>query len=419
VVAAKPDNGDTNVDPALNVIRVEFDQDMRRDGYSWTTGRDQFPKLRGRPKWIGKRVCVLPVALEPNTKYWVGVNSEKYRRFVSADGEAAVPYAIAFETGAPRKRAGGGGLTPQENHEAVRELRRAIEDDYSYRDLRAIDWDRVFADYAPRLENAKTPKQFAEIAVEMLSQAKDIHITVSAEGQTFPSFRRSIMANFNMAVLRSLVPRWTKRSNVVYGGKYDDGIGYIMILSWARSQAESLEAAFGLLGEAHQAGGLIIDVRANSGGDESLAREFAGCFVAEPVVYARHVYRSQDQPGGFSKPRDRVLQPSTARPRYRGKVAVLCGAVNMSSAEAFLLMMKQVPGCKLFGSRTYGSSGNPQPTALPNGVTVMLPAWQALRPDGTLLEGAGLTPDVVVETSPEALASGDPVLEAALAWLRG
>ena len=49
--------------------------------------------------------------------------------------------------------------------------------------------------------------------------------------------------------------------------------------------------------------------------------------------------------------------------------------------------MKQNPNCKLIGAQTYGSSGNPKPIDLGNGVTVILPSWRDLFPDGSILEG--------------------------------
>jgi C-terminal processing protease CtpA/Prc len=81
-------------------------------------------------------------------------------------------------------------------------------------------------------------------------------------------------------------------------------------------------------------------------------------------------------------------------------------------------MMKQVPGCKLVGERSVGASGNPQPHVLANGVSVYLPSWKSMLPDGTELEMRGITPDFEVKTSPEDFVKGDPVLQAAMQVLR-
>jgi C-terminal processing protease CtpA/Prc len=86
----------------------------------------------------------------------------------------------------------------------------------------------------------------------------------------------------------------------------------------------------------------------------------------------------------------------------------------MSSCEAFLLMIKQVSGCKLVGATSYGSSGNPKPVDLGNGVTVYLPSWKALRPDGTCFEGQGIAPNLPVNATPAELETADPVLQAAV-----
>ena len=162
--------------------------------------------------------------------------------------------------------------------------------------------------------------------------------------------------------------------------------------------------------------GLVIDVRPNGGGDELLARDFAGCFVSKPSVYSRNDYRDKSA-GGFTKTLDRVVEPKKGRPAYRGKVAVLVGPGNMSSCESFILMMRCAEKCRLFGERTRGSSGNPKPKELSNGVTVYLPSWRDMYADGTLLEGNGIQPDVLVKVEPAELSRKDPVLESALAWL--
>jgi C-terminal processing protease CtpA/Prc len=81
-------------------------------------------------------------------------------------------------------------------------------------------------------------------------------------------------------------------------------------------------------------------------------------------------------------------------------------------------MMRQIPNCKLIGQKSYGSSGNPKTVDLGNGVTVWLPSWKALRPDGSCFEAEGIKPNIVVRTSEAQLRTRDGVLEAALKHLR-
>ena len=100
--------------------------------------------------------------------------------------------------------------------------------------------------------------------------------------------------------------------------------------------------------------------------------------------------------------------------RFRGRVVVLIGPGTVSSCESFALMLRRVAGCTLIGARTAGSSGNPQPVDLGNGVTVYVPSWKDLLPNGICLEGRGVTPDIVVKTDGKSFVNGDPVLEAAV-----
>ena len=91
----------------------------------------------------------------------------------------------------------------------------------------------------------------------------------------------------------------------------------------------------------------------------------------------------------------------------------LAGPCTVSSGECFTLMMKALPGATVIGQPTRGSSGNPAPVHLPNGVSVWFSRWEQLTPAGEPVEKRGVHPDVLVEHVGE----GDPTLEAGLAEL--
>ena len=72
------------------------------------------------------------------------------------------------------------------------------------------------------------------------------------------------------------------------------------------------------------------------------------------------------------------------------------------------------------GDYTAGASGNPRFIELPGGLSVSLPRWIALDADGQPFEEVGLAPDILIQPDPEDFTpDSDPVLEAALAHLRG
>lgn len=415
VVRTIPENGEQDVDPALKQIRIEFDQDMNRGGFSICGSGPKFPKTIGKARWVNKRTIVMRVRLKENHEYHLSANCRSAKNFRSVGGEPAVIYPVKFRTG---KRRGGTAPAKNANEEAVGELRRAIDENYSYRDIRRVDWDKLFGEKSGALQQAKNPEEFATKAGQLLAAAEDKHIWLMVGEQRFPSYVRPVKPNANFAALKDFIPNLQKRSSVVYTGQFEDGIGYILIDSWGNNHAQELEELYTVLWNFNDASGLIIDVRGNGGGSETLAQQFAGCFIDEPKVYAQHVYRAAHESSGFSEPSFRIVKPNKTKPKYRGKVAVLTGPVVMSSCEAFLLMMKQVPGCKLVGATSQGSSGNPKPYELGNEVTVYLPSWKAMRPDGSCFEAEGIEPDIAVETTDEELSKRDTVVEAALKFLR-
>ncbi|MHC5061610.1 MAG: S41 family peptidase [Planctomycetota bacterium] len=305
------------------------------------------------------------------------------------------------------------------NIEATQKLRKLINQNYSYRDIKKeINWDKLFKKYLPLLERTKSKVEFAEIASEMTRHAKDMHLWVKVDGETVNGFKRRINRNYNISLLPQRIPSWKNLSDYVSIGRFDDGVGYILIKNWLKDRKKVLEPALKALEIFATAPALIIDVRPNSGGSEPYAREFAGCFIDKPVVYAKHSFRNANRPDGWDKIQDRMLIPNHSGPKYRGGIAVLMGQANMSSCEAFLLMMKQVRNCKLVGERSYGSSGNPKPFGLDNGVTIWLPSWKALRADGSHYEGEGIIPDINVKKRNSKQIEEDTVLEAALNILR-
>jgi C-terminal processing protease CtpA/Prc len=279
-----------------------------------------------------------------------------------------------------------------------------------------VDWSKRFRDFAPQLEAAPTPRRFAALAGELLSPAQDIHLWLKAGNDTIGTYSRVAPWNVATANLPRQIPQWKEQSPIVSSGLFPDGIRYVAINGWPVAPAADVEPAFAVLADAAKAGKpIIIDVRANGGGAEPTARDFAGCFFRKSAVYAKNTNRRD---GKFLGPYDREIEPNKTRPPFQGRVVVLMGQGTVSSSESFVMMMKQAPGCTLIGDRTAGCSGNPKPVELGNGVVAWVPSWKDLRLNGTCMEGEGFAPDVAVKTRPEDFEKADPVVEAALRLLR-
>ncbi|MGD9688614.1 MAG: S41 family peptidase [Phycisphaerales bacterium] len=427
VIATTPELGDAGVDPSLSELRIVFDRDMSPRGHSLCGGGPMFPST-GKLRWESPRVAVVPVRLAPDHEYSLSINCPAATNFRSADGEPAEPFPMRFRThgGAPGTEPSPFAVPPtsEQQRESVAALRRAIEERYSYRDLRGVEWAARFAAHAEALEQAASRGAFAMEAARLLAAARDIHISIRVGIATIPTHRTAAAPNVRLDALRSLVPGWRERGPAVRSGLFDGegrpAIGYIALLTCPGEPA-SLEPAFDALREMNDCPALIIDLRANGGGAELPVRDFAGCFLEAPAVYSLNDYRDPDAPSGFGRRFERTVEPSADQHRlktYGGKVAVLIGPAVCSSAESLVLMLDANPRATLVGARTCGSSGNPRPVELPNGVVVLLPSWRDYFPDGTLLEGRGIEPEVPVKAEPGSFKDSDPVLDAALRLLR-
>ncbi|MEQ8770428.1 MAG: S41 family peptidase [Phycisphaerales bacterium] len=417
VVEAIPDNGDVNVDPNLSEIRITFDQRMDTRGRSIVGGGESFPEIAGEIRWVGGKTIVIPVKLKPDHEYWLSINNQQYRNFANVRGESAAPYPIRFVTGGADD-----AITPADQRElnaaAVDRLRAALAMSYSYCDRTGVDWDGLLDDNRGALERTRTPRAFGRVVSTLLAKAEDKHVWVEVDGSRMPTYRSPPVPNVNPELLPEVVPGFERLSPIVFMGRWDDGVGYVNVASWDGANPEAVEAAFEALWRLHDARAIIVDVRMNGGGDETLAKAFAGCFIDEPVLYAKNRYVDPANPGVFGPVLDRIVEPSTRRPRFTGPVAVLSGPVVMSSNEAFVLMMKAAPRATVMGGTTQGSSGNPRPHDLGNGVTIWLPSWQGMDARGVMFEGVGIEPDIAVDAPPERLMRADPVLDAALEHLR-
>lgn len=417
VVSAVPDHGDSGVDPALAQIRIEFDQDMSPNGLSVCQAGAVFPQVRGKPTWESARVLVLNVTLQPGQDYALSINAPAFRNTRSVQGESAEITPIWFQTA---DKPGPGPTTapaPEVWSASADELRRAIDERYSYRDRVVKDWDALFRTHRAAMDRARTKGQFARAAARLLGEARDPHISLRIGPAWVGTTRNDAPPNFNFDTLARTVPGWTRHNDVVSTGRFEDGVGYLLITSWP-SDLGLLDPAVAFIGALGNAPGLVLDVRPNGGGNELGARRVAACLAGESAVYSRHRTRAADRPGGFTGLSDRTIAPG-GDARYAGRVVVLMGPANLSSNESFLLMMRYGAKAMLVGQRSGGSSGNPKPVELACGVTVLLPSWEDYFPDGTLLEGLGIEPDFTIATVPAELATSDPVLREGLRRVRG
>lgn len=411
VVSLTPANLSDSVAPAITELVAVFDQDMNRSGHSICNGAKAFPKFRAKPQWRSARELVLTVELKPDTEYALSLNCSSARNFRSATGQVLPRVDWRFTTLPAKVRP----IAEQRvrNALAFSKLGELLDSRYSYRDRLIKDWAALRQQHREELVGVRTDRAFAVAAAKMLAGARDRHLSLryrETEVPTYSPLVESLYRTFavrRVFTLDAISPR-------AFRAETKDGIGYLLITGWQENVDP--ERLVGAITEMMAAKALILDVRMSTGGDERIARQIASWFVKGTHVYAGSRARIGPGDDGFGAIKEsKIVGHEVA---YDRPVAVLAGPRVMSANESFLLMMKKAFDVTIVGQKTAGSSGNSQPYDLGNGVTIMIPSWQALRPDGTCWEGEGIAPDVFVPCTSRDFRDRDPTLDKALELLR-
>lgn len=169
---------------------------------------------------------------------------------------------------------------------------------------------------------------------------------------------------------------------------------------------------------------LIIDIRENGGGEDSVSQQLLRHLTEKPfrlLPYLdsemRQYYRGEV--GTLSDPRER---PLVARPRaepfFEGPVCVLTGLHTGSAAVEFAEAVKFFGLATIVGEETGGqpnSFGNGFPFMLPRSrLTVTIATSSGIRANGNIADFSPVKPDIVVRTTAADMRRGfDPILERA------
>lgn len=179
----------------------------------------------------------------------------------------------------------------------------------------------------------------------------------------------------------------------IQSGVLDSGIGYVALVSmggYADAGGDDLAVLDAALRDiladfrAHSVRGVVIDLSANSGGYDHLARRLASQFTDRPTVLYRKSTRGQaDSPQALSN--DPVESPLPV------PLAVLTSNLTVSAAEVATLSLRAV-GALHLGETTRGALSDALVKYLPNGDRITLSNEVYLDSDGIAWEARGITP---------------------------
>ncbi|HJW43615.1 MAG TPA: S41 family peptidase [Geothrix sp.] len=166
---------------------------------------------------------------------------------------------------------------------------------------------------------------------------------------------------------------------------------------------------------------LILDVRANGGGNSSVGYRILATLAKAPFLGTawatrdyKPAFRAWERPRQVYRQSPSPMPPDGDR-HFDGPVAVLTSPATYSAAEDFSVAFVAMKRGLVVGEPTGGSTGQPLFIPLPGGGSARICTKRDTFPDGKPFVGVGVQPDRLVRPLVADFRQGrDTVLEAAL-----
>lgn len=222
-------------------------------------------------------------------------------------------------------------------------------------------------------------------------EGTDVTLTVAREGEAEP--------------LEFTITRAQIEIRSAEGKMLEDNVGYVDINTFGEQTTRELHAALDELLKQNPRG-IIIDLRNNPGGYLSTSVEVASEFIDDGVIL-------YEEYGDGRRDTHRALGNGQATDI---PLVVLINEGSASASEILAGALQDYERATLVGVKSFGKGSVQNWVPLSNdqgAARVTIARW--LTPDERQIDHIGLTPDIVVEMTPEDFeAERDPQLDAAL-----
>jgi carboxyl-terminal processing protease len=186
--------------------------------------------------------------------------------------------------------------------------------------------------------------------------------------------------------------------------RLESGIGYIRFNTFHPGLIAELVDAVASLQDSP---GIIIDLRGNPGGDPSIAEQLAAQFLDGQVLF-----------GNFWTRSGTIERWLTGKNVYTGPLVILIDALSYSASEHFSSGMQAFGRAVIIGERSPGGATAMNVALLQNNAVLAHAVAQLITPDGKVLEGFGVIPDITVTLERNQLLEGiDAQLQAAIDYI--
>lgn len=188
--------------------------------------------------------------------------------------------------------------------------------------------------------------------------------------------------------------------------RLENNIGYIRFSSFVEFLRPRILAAIESMKDAP---GIIIDLRGNGGGDDEIGIAMANALFTGATQLMITKTRKGD---------DFYYKTKANKNAYTGKIVILTDELSGSASEQFAAGMQETGRAFVIGKTTAGEDMDADIKKLPNGAYLIYPAGQPRTPNGIIVEGRGVIPNLEVNLTREDLLAGkDAQIKAAIEYI--
>jgi C-terminal processing protease CtpA/Prc len=288
-----------------------------------------------------------------------------------------------------------------------------------------IDWDKVYDDYRPRVENAKTDYEFFDIMSDFVDILRDGHAAICSNfdkhGSKYdiePNGEESPEDYISGKVVKKyLTKKRVTKNGIAYGMIERDGRKFAYI-GYPEFMIEFSEIEMDCIAPlVDEAEGIIVDIRNNPGGAAVYGVAFAGHFFSEKTLVGYNAKKAGPGYDDFTEPYEIYVEPVSNGNWSNKPTMLLTNRTVYSTANLVASMLKYAPNVTQVGGRSGGGGGMPETYYLPNGWALVFPSNILLDAEKQHIEN-GIEPDVEVHISREDKYNDrDTILEKAIELL--
>ena len=255
-----------------------------------------------------------------------------------------------------------------------------------------LDWNEVYCRYKPMADTCRSEAKLFDILGDMLNELHDGHVNLSSIYGTsyYWDWKLDYPVNFSDSIQRNYLGADFRLTNGIKYTELEDSIGYVYVESFSSNFNRNNLSM--MLMNLKECKGIVLDIRNNGGGILTAAEKLASVFTKEKIHCGYMQHKTGKGHNDFSAPEKLWLEPTKGVTWLR-PVVVLTNRGVYSSANHFVMLMREIPHVTILGDRTGGGSGMPLNSTLPNGWNVRFSACPILDAQGNHTE-FGIEPDI-------------------------